>query len=165
MKRRPSEFYGEFYELRSGYGDKEYGRDDILPAAKALLKKYLLTEDELLTDAAIEILDRADKSDDRAAEGLFPYDLHIALGGKRRISRGAMNLNQHWRRKVIIDANKIAQDVAWANETNGSTSASTLSKIIRTIPSDALLLTSLDAGLPRLHNDRAAASPRYRCRS
>jgi hypothetical protein len=110
MKRRPSDFYKKFYELRSGYGKKEYGRDDILSATKALLKEYLPTEDELLTDAATELLDRA-------AEGLFPYDSHVALGAKRRICRGAMNGDQHRRRKRVIDINKIAQDVAWANET------------------------------------------------
>jgi hypothetical protein len=48
---------------------------------------------------------------------LFAYDAHVALGEGMRIKRGYMNLQQHWRRKIVIDRNKMAQDGAWADET------------------------------------------------
>ena len=51
MKRKPTEFYKQMHELRDKYGQSEYDRDELLPAAMALLGKY---EDgnELLREAA-----------------------------------------------------------------------------------------------------------------
>lgn len=117
MRRRSRKFYSELQDLRDKYGEQVYSRDDILPAAMGLLRKHLKEEDELLKDAAIAILDSADKSDDRASEGLFPHSAHVHLGGKRRIKRGAMTFDTTMERKRVVDANKMAQDLAWSRET------------------------------------------------
>ena len=117
MKRMPTDFYKELHALRDKYGESEYHRDEILPATMALISKHLKGEKELLRDAANSILDSAEKSDDNAGGGMFPQNAHIALGEKKRIKRGAMNLGQLNRRKRVIDHNKTAQDKSWSEET------------------------------------------------
>jgi hypothetical protein len=119
----PSEFYKDVADLRSGYGLKEYHRDEIRPAVEVLIDKHL--KDAKRDAAAImkshladSILDGMERQDDQAANGeLFPHDAHVALGDKKRIRRGRMTVEHMERRKRVIDQNKIAQDRAWANET------------------------------------------------
>lgn len=120
MKRRKYKFYKDLHEIRDRFGEKEYDRDDILPDAVALLKQDLEEggDQELLyIDAMNSILDSMDKADDKAATGFFPYLTHVALGDHKRIKRGKMIETQLRRRKRLIDDNQIAQNVAWAQET------------------------------------------------
>ena len=117
MKKLPTTFYKELHTLRDKYGDSEYHRDEILPATMALLSKYLDNGKALLKDAANSILDRVDRADDRASDGMFPHCAHVPLGEKKRIKRGAMNRAQLDRRKRVIDHNKSAQDKSWSGET------------------------------------------------
>lgn len=118
MRRLATDFYADIKALRDRYGETEYSRNDLLPATVVLIKKYLKDDDELVRDAAIEILDRFDKRDEEAAGGLFPEDGHVKLGGTQRIKRSAMTLAHLLRRKAVIDNNRMAQDQAWATETN-----------------------------------------------
>ena len=118
MKRMPTSVYKELHTIRDKYGENEYHRDELLPAAMGLLSKHLDDGKELLKDLANSVLDRMDKADDSAGQGLFPYKAQIALGEKKRIKRGAMNLGQLNRRKRVIDHNKASQDTAWIGETN-----------------------------------------------
>jgi hypothetical protein len=118
MMRLPSKFYKELQELRSKYGHQEYDRDELLPAAMALLIKYDVDQEALLRDEANMLLDRAEKAEDKAGEGLFPYDAQTALGEKRRINRGRMALGQLYRRKIVIDTNLAGQQLSWGNETH-----------------------------------------------
>ena len=83
----------------------------------ALIRKYLDDGKALLKDAANSILDSAEKADDHSVGGMFPHFAHVALGERRRIKRGAMNLGQVNRRKRVIDHNKASQDTAWISET------------------------------------------------
>jgi hypothetical protein len=118
MRKLSNDFYRELHKLRDLYGETEYSQNDILPAAMSLVEGYLTDGSrELLRDVTKEILDKADKSDDRSVDGLFDYDGHIALGDKRRIKRGAMNGDQHRRRQKLINANYGSQHAAWFKET------------------------------------------------
>jgi len=117
MRKLHSDFYKKLSDLRSLYGESEYSRNDILPAVMALISEFLKDGKELLRDAAIAILDSAEKTEDQSKEGLFPYDGQVALGGTRRIKRGAMNKEQHRRRKLVIDSNLSAVHHAWSSET------------------------------------------------
>jgi hypothetical protein len=120
MKRLPSEFYREIDALRSAMGESEYNRDQILPAVIGLIEKHRTdTKTHLLRDAANAILDNIEAAEDKQRQpGLFAYDAQVALGDRQRIKRGRMDRDQHLRRKRVIDQNKIAQDQAWAEETN-----------------------------------------------
>ncbi len=118
MKRMPTKFYKELYTLRDKYGESEYHRDEILPAAMALLDRHLGDDRALLKDAANSILDSMDRTDDASCQGMFPYDSHVALGERRRIKRGHMTLAQLNRRKRVIDHNKAGQDKGWSEETS-----------------------------------------------
>lgn len=114
-------FHTDLAKLRSQYGDSEYSRQDILPAVAGLLKKHGATHDALLHEAASAVLDAVEKSEDKADEStptLFPDDAHAALGDGKRIKRCKMTMGHCLRRKGIIDANKAAQDKAWALETS-----------------------------------------------
>jgi hypothetical protein len=117
MRRMRSAFYRDVDAVRSGVGTTEYHRDTILPTVMELLVTHGVHQDELLREAANAILDHIEKSEDEQSPGLFDYDSQIALGDKRRIRRGYMNSEQIMRRKRIIDNNKMAQDVAWRQET------------------------------------------------
>lgn len=111
-------FYKEIADIRSAYGNTEYDRDQILPAVIGLLRKHEVRDADLMRDAANAILDNAEKAEDEATPGLFPYDAQVALGERRRIKRGRLNNEQLWRRKRVIDHNKKSQDRAWGNETD-----------------------------------------------
>ncbi len=117
MKRLKHRFYQDLHAIRDKYGEVEYDRDEILPAAMALLRSELDDDQALLRDAANAILDSFDKSDDTATKGIFPYLTHVALGEKKRIKRGAMEDGHLDRRKDLIDRNHESQNVAWAQET------------------------------------------------
>jgi hypothetical protein len=108
--------------LRDKKGEQEYRRDEILPDVIALFHRHY-TEDPaaaLLRDWANSVLDTAEAVEDKAHDDLFLHQAQIALGGpgRPRIKRGRINLDQAFRRKRVIDKNKIAQDRAWANETH-----------------------------------------------
>lgn len=118
MKRMRNPFYAELKSLRARKGELEYDRDDIRPNVVALLKKYKVKGDDLFDDEADKILDSAEKSDDKAAEGLFPDDAHVPLGEKKRVRRDCMALDHILRRKRVLDHAKISHDKAWAAETN-----------------------------------------------
>jgi hypothetical protein len=117
MRRLPTKFYAELHQVRSQFGECEYDRDQTLPSVMDLLRKSSVNEGDLLRDAANAILDNAEKADD-SATGLFDFGVDVALGERRRIRRGRMNVEQCRRRKRLIDHNKVAQDQAWAKETD-----------------------------------------------
>lgn len=117
--RKTLEFRRDLAELRSQWGENEYHRDEILPEVVALMSEHGIRADALMRDAASHALNEAEKEEDRRQldqPNLFPFDAQIALGEGRRIKRGRMTLEQHRRRGRIIDANKAAQDRAWAAE-------------------------------------------------
>jgi hypothetical protein len=119
MRRLPSDFYRRLDEIREVFGENEYSRDDIRPTVIELIRECVPPGDnDLYKDAADEKLDAAEKSDDNASTGFFPYLAHVALGEKKRIRRGRMNREQMMRRKRMLDEIKRAQDIGWANETN-----------------------------------------------
>lgn len=118
MRRMNMTFYKEIADIRSAYGNTEYDRDQILPAVIGLLRRHEVRDADLMRDAANAILDNAEKAEDEATPGLFPYDAQVALGERRRIKRGRLNNEQLWRRKRVIDHNKKSQDRAWGNETD-----------------------------------------------
>ncbi len=114
--KKPAEFHEEFCRLRDRYGDTEYDRNDLVPEVAALLAKHV-DMDSMLENEAITVLKDAEKADNKAGEGLFPHDAHVPLGERKLIKRGAMTFDTCLRRKRVIDANKAAQDNAWALET------------------------------------------------
>lgn len=118
MRRMPTAFYRDVHALRAKYGDTEYSRKSLVAPIADLIEMH--REDcgrELLLDQAEKILDSIEKAEDQSSGGLFPYEGHVALGETQRIKRGKMNISQHYRRKRVIDSNKVAQDRAWAEET------------------------------------------------
>jgi hypothetical protein len=123
MRKLPSGFYADLALLRNKKGEQEYRRDEILPDVVALFHKHYTREDPaaaLLRDWANSVLDTAEAVEDKAQDDLFPHQAQVALGGpgRPRIKRGRINLDQAFRRKRVIDTNKIAQDRSWANETH-----------------------------------------------
>ena len=48
MKRMPTSVYKELHVLRDKYGENEYHRDELLPAAMALIGKHLDDGKELV---------------------------------------------------------------------------------------------------------------------
>jgi hypothetical protein len=123
------QFYVELHALRKKYGQHEYTRDEILPATKALMVKYVKEGAEtFLNDAARTLLDGIEAAEDRRDPNqpdLFHHDAQIALGEQRRICRGRMNLEQLNRRKVVLDANHARQNLSWAKETDWINTRST----------------------------------------
>jgi hypothetical protein len=118
MKRLSADFYAKVHTLRDAVGEAEYDRDEKLLLPVVALLRAEKRDELMLRDAANQILDNMEKAEDEALQGtLFPYSAHIALGDKRRIKRGAMNLEQHYRRKRLIDANHAAQTHGWDRET------------------------------------------------
>lgn len=112
-------FYKAIDELRSKYGETEYDRDQIIPAVMGLLREHQVDDADLMRDAANAILDKIEKQEDASKQSdFFPYDKQVALGERHRIRRGRLNTEQLYRRKRVIDVNKMGQDRAWANETD-----------------------------------------------
>lgn len=124
MRKLPSGFYADLQLLRDTKGEHEYRRDEILEDVIALFHRHYSNGDPaaaLLRDWANAVLDTAEAIEDKKAQDdLFPHQAQIALGGpgRPRIKRGRVNLDQAFRRKRVIDKNKIAQDRGWANETH-----------------------------------------------
>jgi hypothetical protein len=117
MKKMPNEFHKALRDLRDSYGKSEYKREELVPHVAELVKQYTHDGYYLLCEAARAFIERAEKAEDRADEGMFPYDAHIALGEGKRIRRSSMTFSHHFQRKAVIDNNKIATDRAWAEET------------------------------------------------
>jgi len=116
----PREMYDEFHHYRDRFGKKEYDRDDLLPGVMDIISRHCPDEEGWKRELAIKLIDDAEKSEKKRHTNqgdLFSYESHVALGDKMRIKRGYMNLQQHWRRKFVIDQNKKAQDGAWSDET------------------------------------------------
>jgi hypothetical protein len=85
-----------------------------------IITRYSSDPEAWKREVANRLLDDIEKHENKKHVGqadLFSYDAHVALGDKMRIKRGCMNKGQHFRRKMIIDRNKISQDEAWADET------------------------------------------------
>ena len=118
MRRRAASFYRELHDHRQQFGQIEYDVEELIRSAVPILKRYLAEEDELVIDALRAINDSIEARENDPLQGdLFAHEAHTALGERRRIKRGRMNSDQVFRRKLIIDANKTAQDRAWAVET------------------------------------------------
>jgi len=117
MRRMPNKFYAAVKTLRDQYGSEEYSRDVLVPGVIGLIREHLTDEQALWKDAAIDIIDRFDRDDEKTAGGLFDEDGHVKLGETQRIKRSAMTMNHLLRRKSVIDTNRMAQDQAWARET------------------------------------------------
>lgn len=114
-KMFPQEFWQEFAEVRSSYGETEYDRDDLRVEVEKLIIKY--HGDALARRRFADALmnDVEQKEDKEFQPGLFPYDAHVALGEKRRVKRAVMTVDQHERFKRIIDKNMDNQHRAWAS--------------------------------------------------
>jgi hypothetical protein len=123
------QFYVELHALRKKYGQKEYSRDEILPAVKALMVQFVKEGAEtFLTDAARTLLDGIEAAEDRRDPNqpdMFHHDAQIALGDQRRICRGRMNIEQLTRRKIVLDDNHARQNLGWAIETSWINARST----------------------------------------
>src|SRR5262245_20491745 len=103
MRRLTNDFYRKVHALRDAIGDTEYDRDEKLLIPVMNLLRDVGRDNEMLRDAANDILNNIEKSEDESIQGsLFNYDAHIALGKKHRIKRGSMNIEQHYRRLRLI---------------------------------------------------------------
>lgn len=114
--KKTLEFKRDLAALRSRFGEKEYGHQEILPAVEALLVQHGI---DTLRDAAMQVLNEAERIEDQQQldqPDMFNYEAHVALGEGRRVKRGCMIFDHLRRRGRVIDKNKAAQDRAWAKE-------------------------------------------------
>ena len=93
-------------------------------------------EHDAKAQLANEILANIDKIDDiLTATGRFPHYAHVSLGGGRRIARGAMNIEQINRRRLVIKQGEASSvehrwlDIA-ANALNGTPPETKISDVL-----------------------------------
>lgn len=103
----PAEFHDRHRVIRQRYGASEYDLDGgYLTELAALLAEYPEDADEARKAHARQIIENANKSDERRLRrqgDLFPGDAHVALGGGRYIARDAMKADQSMRRKAVLN--------------------------------------------------------------
>jgi hypothetical protein len=121
----PPDLIRQIKQYYDGFGDRLYDRNrDVLPGVVEVIDRYPFRDirEDLIRASANSVLDDIEAAEDQADKGkgghrdLFNYDARVALGEKQRIKRSKMTFNHHLRRALVVDRNKEAQDVAWANE-------------------------------------------------
>jgi hypothetical protein len=130
--RFPRTFYREFDDHRAAYGDTEYDVQVMLAAFLPTLDKYLTGEADQARTIKMDMLTeiesrktRAENAGDPNQTAFYFFDAHTPLGDRQRIKRGHMTSDHVFRRKLVIDENRAAQDISWADETKWLNRAAT----------------------------------------
>ena len=113
-RRHPLGFYKDVAIYADTFGDTEFDRDAPVAGVVRIIQQYGIDQ-AILEDQARDILDRKYRADEQP--GMFDLERTVALGDRGRIKRRSMLPDHLNRRKATIDKNQIAQNRAWADET------------------------------------------------
>lgn len=120
VKDIPDSLRFKVRDIRNRYAEKgEFTRDQIMPEVEKVVLEELskVNINGYFARQLIHEEERRETSNKKTPEGFFPHERIVSIGDGVSCKVGKFNSDRILRRKRVIDANQIAQQRAWSEET------------------------------------------------